>query len=374
MMKIMKLQGGKLFMKKTRKTLYVVMVMSLVLAMLVGCSSTPTAQPSASAAESSKPAETSAAPAEGTVKIGVAMVDLTNPFYVNMMKAGDDAAKDFGAEVIWKSSEGTLDKEISLVENFIEQKVDCILIDPIDAEGIKPVINKAGEAGIPVITMGNFVDTQYNTSTLYNDYKDTFTIGNIVAKQLGEEGKVALIFGNSGNFCSDERQRGFEDAIKQYPKMTLIEQPANWDAAEGMKVAADMIAANPDLKAIHSVSDGVTFGIQQAIKQAGKEDSIFLTSYDGEQEASQKVKSGEIALTLLTGSKRVGYWNVKMGVMLAKGENVNKKEYLSSHFVMTDALKEKVLGWGLAKDASIVDPDTGYKLFDDYRADLGPKK
>ena len=354
-----------------KKTLCIVMVISMMLALMVGCSSTPTTQTAAPATESNQaPAATAT---QGTIKIGAAMVDLTNPFYVNMMTAGDDAAKDFGAEVIWKSSEGTLDKEISLVENFIEQKVDCILIDPIDAEGIKPVIIKAGEAGIPVITMGNFVDTEYNTSTLYNDYNDTFIIGNIVAKQCGEEGKVALIFGNSGNFCSDERQRGFEDAIKQYPKMTLIKQPSNWDAAEGMKVAADMIAANPDLKAIHSVTDGVTFGVQQAIKQAGKEDSIFLTSYDGEKEASEKIKSGEIALTLLTGSKRVGYWNVKMGTMLAKGENVAKKEYLSSHFVMTNELKEKLIGWGVAKDVSIVDPDTGYKLFDDYRADLGPK-
>lgn len=367
-----------------KKVLVVLLCVVFMTAFLVGCtgSTTPSTEPADSAG--AQPAESKGAAEEqtsasqdsgaesGSPKLGVVMMDLTNPFYVNMMEAGNDAAKDFGSEVVWKSSEGTLDTQISLVENFIEQKMDCILIDPVDAEGIKPAIEKAGQAGIPVVTMGNLVDTEYNINTLYNDYNDTFRIGEIVAKQLGEEGTVGLIFGNVGNFVSDQRQKGFQDAIAQYPNMKLVEQPSNWDAAEGMSVAADMIASNPDIKAIHCVSDGVTFGVQQAIKQAGMEDKIFLTSYDGEKEASKKVEDGEFGLTLLTGSKRVGYWNIKVGTQLAKGEKLEDKVYLQSHFIMTDAFKKQVEDWGLAKDISIVDPQTGIKLFDDYRADLGP--
>ena len=82
---------------------------------------------------------------DGEYVIGAAMYDLTNTFYVNMMNGGDEAAEDYGAQVIWKSSEGSLDNEISIIENFIQQGVDCIMIDPIDAEGVKSVINEAGE-------------------------------------------------------------------------------------------------------------------------------------------------------------------------------------------------------------------------------------
>lgn len=343
-----------------KKKILVLLSLLLAFSLLIGCSQQDNA-------------ENGNDSGDDVVTIGVAMIDLTNPFYVNMMEAGDDAAEDFGAKVIWKSSEGTLDNQIGLVENFIEQGVDAILIDPIDTVGIIPVINQAGEAGIPVVTMGNFVDSEYNISTLYNDYNDTFRIGEIIAKQLGEEGEVALIFGNSGNFVSDQRQKGFEDAIAKYPNMSLVSQPSNWDAAQGMTVAADIMNANPNLEAIHVVSDGVTFGVLQAIQQAGKQDSIFITSYDGEKEASQMVEDGEIALTLLTGSKRVGYWNVKTGTLLAKGEKFDTKEYLSSHFVMTDEFKKQVEDWGLAEDISIIDPQTAIKYFDDYRADLGPK-
>jgi len=346
-----------------KKPIVLIVVLAfLVTTALAGCAQS---QPPANSTQSDQGSSSSDVVKK---KIGVAMYDLTNPFYVDMMTAGNDAAADYNVDVIWKSSEGSLDKEITLVENFIEQKVDCILIDPIDAQGIVPVINKAGEAGIPVVTMGNFVDTPYNVCTLYNDYNDTKRIAEIIGNLIDKTGKVGLIFGSSGNFCSDERQRGFADGLGEFPDITLVQAPSNFDAATGLKSAQDMLAANPDIKAMHVVSDGVTLSVMQATKGT----DIVLTSYDGNKEASAFVKTGEITLDLLTGAKRVGYWNVKVGAQLANGEKLDQKQYLSSYFVMNDDLKAKVESWGLADGIKIVNPDDAIRLFDDYRSDLGP--
>ena len=295
---------------------------------------------------------------DATYTVGAAMYDLTNTFYVNMMNAGNEAAEDYGLEVIWKSSEGSLDNEISIIENFIQQGVDCIMIDPIDAEGVKAVINEAGEAGIPVITMGNLVETDYNVNTLYNDYDDTYAIGKIVAEHIGGEGTVGLIYGNSGNYVSDQRQAGFEAAMKEYPDIVLVEQPGNFNADKGMTVAADMINANPDIKSIHSVL--------QAIQAAGKEDQILLTSYDGEQEASDYVGTGEFALTLLTGSKRVGYWNVKVAYDLCSGADIDKTQRITSYFVIGDDLAKEAIDAGLVDANRVLNPEEGSEAFNDY--------
>ena len=177
---------------------------------------------SGNTAETSEETSTSGEEGEKYV-IGAAMYDLTNTFYVNMMNAGNEAAEDYGCEVIWQSSEGSLDNEISIIENFIQQKVDCIMIDPIDAEGIKAVVEKAGEAGIPVITMGNKVETDYNVNTLYNDYDDTYAIAKMIAEEIGGSGTVGLVYGNSGNYVSDQRQAGFKDAMADYPDITIVE-------------------------------------------------------------------------------------------------------------------------------------------------------
>ena len=294
------------------------------------------------------------------------MYDLTNTFYVNMMNAGNEAAEDYGCEVIWQSSEGSLDNEISIIENFIQQKVDCIMIDPIDAEGIKAVVEKAGEAGIPVITMGNKVDTEYNVNTMYNDYEDTYAIGKMVAESVGGSGTVGLVYGNSGNYVSDQRQQGFKDAMADYPDITIVEQPGNFNTSDAMTVAADMLNAYPDIKAIHSVSDAQTYGVLQAVQAAGMSDQVLLTSYDGEQEASDYVGSGEFASTLLTGSKRVGYWNVKVAYDLCTGAEVEAEQYIRSYFVLNDELKEIALDQGLIEEDRILNAEEGRTMFDDY--------
>lgn len=312
------------------------------------------------APESQAPASSSAAPA-AKKKIGVVMIDLVNPFYVNMMEAGNEAAKDFDVEVIWKSADGSLEKEISLIENFIGQ-VDCILCDPLDAKALVPVIEKVGKSGTPIVTMGNFVDTAYNVSTMYNDFNDTKVIAKTLANLVGKKGKVALIYGNDGNFCSDQRKAGFLEGMKEFPDITVISQPSNWDSATGLKAAQDILAANPDLVGIHVVSDGVTMSVMQLTKGT----KIELTSYDGNKEASEQVKAGVIKLDLLTGARRVGYWNVKVGWQLANGEKMDQKQYLSSYFVANDDMKAKMTEWGLTDGIKIITPDQAIKQFDDF--------
>lgn len=361
-------------MKKLISLLLAILMLSTVFS---ACSSSDgdggnASTTSDNAETSSDQTEQSGSGDEDKIVIGAAYYDLTNNFYVNMMTAGEEAAEDYGVEVIFKSAEGSLDNEISIIENFIEQGVDCILVDPIDAAGVVPVFKEAYEAGIPVVSIGNFVDTEYNYNVLYNDYEDTYSIGKYVAEKIGGEGDIALIYGNSGNYCSDQRQAGFEAAIAEYPNINLISQPADFDATKGMTVAADLMNAYPELKAIHSVSDSVSYGILQAMKAANKQDSIMLTSYDGEQEASDLVGSGDMEMTLLTGSKRVGYWSVKIGAQLARGEELPQKNYMPTYFVMGDEAKALMLEKGIVEEDRILDPASGRDMFDAYREDLGP--
>jgi ribose transport system substrate-binding protein len=305
--------------------------------------------------------------------LGIILIDLTNQFFVDMVEGGNQAAEDYGVEVIWKSSDGNIDKQISLMENFIEQGVDCILVNPIDSAALEGVIRQASEAGIPTVTMAGNVDVDTNYCTVYNDYENTKIIGDIVANLVGGEGKVALLYGNKGNLVSDLRQAGFQEAMAAYPNIELIEQPMNWDPATGLKAAQDIIAANPDLKALHCVSDAVTLAAYQAIRDAGKEDQILVTSFDGNPDACIAVENGELKLSVLTGSKRAGYWNVQVGAQLANGERPAEQIInMATHFVMTDEMKAKVEAMDLGVDISIIGPQEAIAMADLY-TDFEPK-
>lgn len=308
--------------------------------------------------------------------LGVALFSLGHPFYIQMMEAGKVAAEDWGVEIIWQSVDGSLEKQLAIVENFIEQKVDCILIDPIDNKGIIPAVNKAAEAGIPVVTMGNFVDTPHNVNTLYPDYDNFATLTEMMAAQIGYEGKVVLLVGTRGNWTSDQRQLAFEDTVAKYPNIEVLAiQPSDYDPAKGMQVTENWLTSFPEIDAFMCVSDGVTFAALEAIKNAGRLEELKVYSYDGEPASSELIKNDEIVADVLTGAKRVGYWNIKVGAALAKGEQFEQKIYLPTHFIIKeDTLRQlKDNGFKEPEGASFVEPDEGIRLFDAYGEELGPR-
>ena len=306
--------------------------------------------------------------------LGVVLIDVTNQFFIDMMEGGNQAAKDYGVDLIWQSSDGSIETQIAQMENFIEQKVDCILVNPIDSSALEGVMRQASAAGIPTVAMAGIVeDVADSYTTVYNDYENTKVIGEIIANLVGGEGKVALLFGNKGNLVSDLREGGFDEAMAGYPNITVIKQPMDWDPATGLRAAQNIIAANPDLKALHCVSDAVTLAAYQAVKDAGLEDKIIVTSFDGNPASCEAVEAGEFKLTVLTGSKRAGYWNVQVGAMLAGGERpAGKIINMATHFVMTEAFEGVVKGMTLSMPISIIRPKEAIGMADLY-TDFEPK-
>ena len=327
------------------KKISLVMVLALVLSLFVGVG----------------------ACAEDEIVIGVESLDLTQQFYVYMQEGSAIAAEEEGVTITWKSAESNLDNQIALIENFIQQEVDAIIVDPYDSEGLISVCEKAQAAGIPVISAGNFIDSDAVISCLYNDRQDTYVIGKIIGESLQGEGDVAFRYGAAGNFISDERKGGFETTMAEYPNINYTSYAIGWDSTTAMTTTQDILASNPDTDFIHCFSDGETVGVYQAVEQAGLLDSVRITSYDGNIEASEAVKNGEYLCTLLTGAKRVGYWSSMVAIKAARGEEISSsKLYLKSYFIMNDDLKQQVEDWGIGYEGmEIISPDEGIKLFDE---------
>src|SRR5690349_18561927 len=84
----------------------------------------------------SAPSGTAQASGGERMRLGVSMIDLSNPFFVSMRDAGTKAAEDYGVDATFQSADGSLEKQIGVVENFIAQKMDAILINAVDDKGI----------------------------------------------------------------------------------------------------------------------------------------------------------------------------------------------------------------------------------------------
>ncbi|MER9747368.1 sugar ABC transporter substrate-binding protein [Mesorhizobium sp. M0140] len=303
--------------------------------------------------------------------LGLAAIDLQNSFFVRMKEAGDVAAADYGVKSTWQSAEGSLEKQVSIIENFINQGVSAILIDPIDKNAVIPVIQKATAAGIPVITMGNKVEAGSNYSTLYPDYDNMSMVARALGKSLGGKGEVALLVGSRGNFVSDTREKGFVETLKkEFPDIKVVGiEPTGWDAAKATNAAQTWLTTYPDLKAIGCISDSLCLAADSVASSMGTQ--LLYGGYDGDAEMKPLIDDGKMVMDVLTGAYRVGYWNIAVAARLANGEKLPQDLYMPTYFVTSDATAAKLKADRLTFE--YINTDKEAVEAKNYTEQLGPK-
>jgi ribose transport system substrate-binding protein len=307
----------------------------------------------------------------GEFTLGVSMIDLSNPFFVSMREAGSIAAEEYDVEANWQSADGSLEKQIGIVENFIAQDVDAILINAVDDKGIEPALKSAEEAGIPVIMMANDVESKYPYETLYPDYDNMAMQARVLATSLEEEGDVALLIGTRGNSVSDMREAGFVDTMEsEFPDIDIVATiPTDWDAAKGADVAQTLLNEYPDLDGVACVSDPPCLGAMNTAKAAGMDD-ISWVSYDGEFAMHPSIEDGTLKLDVLTGAERVGYWNIALAARILRGADFPKTIYLPTFFVTSDETAEDLADKGLELD--YITPEEAVTEAKNYSEQMGP--
>ena len=104
-------------------------------------------------------------------------------------------------------------------------------------------------------------------------------IGAATASRFLDEGaRVAILEGIPGHETGDSRLRGFRDAVKDAPGITIVaSQPANWERDQGFNVFQNMMQAHPDLDAVFAAIDrcGVPFMPEEREQPPAPERDIF---------------------------------------------------------------------------------------------------
>lgn len=268
----------------------------------------------------------------GGKKIGVAMYALDDPLFLGIVNGAKSAAADYGVDINFRSANGSLSSEISIVQNFISQHVDAIMVDPIDAKGILPVIKQAERAKIPVVTMGNKVNSAWSYSMLYPDYQNMAEEARILATAIGKQGQVALLVGAPGNYVSDTRQAGFTDTVKrEFPKIDIVAtEPTGYDPAKAQSVTQTLLQRYPHLKAIAAITDPLAEA-SIAAAQSAHRNGLQWTGYNGDPQMEPYLLNGTTLVDALTGSTRIGYWFAAAAARIANGHRLPHTMYIKTY-------------------------------------------
>ena len=250
-----------------------------------------------------------AAMAEG--KLGFLPPAMTSPFYASCIEGATPVAEALGYELVIMAPESEDDyaTQTSMMEDFITQGVKGIAVCGINLDALIPAIKKANEAGIPVVMFNTITELEgvdvYAYSG-YNQYNGGAKIADWVNAQTGGNAVAAIIEGLPSDYTT-QRMGGFVDRCAEvYPGITVVaSQPGDWVREKGMNAAMDMIQAHPEISVIYGLSDEMALGAVQACKQLGRED-IICVGLDGNPNAFESVKAGELTATLDCGPVAIG--------------------------------------------------------------------
>ncbi len=240
--------------------------------------------------------------ATGTYKIGYIAKNTTNPYMVAQSKGVAYAGEIMGFEAITQApaTADSVEEQVKIMEDMIQQGVNAIIVHCADSNGIMPGVRKAQDAGILVLTIGTPAaeDTFLRTGVNYRETGEV--IAEQIAQKLGGKGNVIILEGPPGAANAIERLNGINDTFAKYPDIKIVaSQTANFKRTEGMQVTENLIQKYTDVNAIIGMNDESALGAVQALKAAGMND-VIVGGFDGSADATAAVEAGDLYVTYNT--------------------------------------------------------------------------
>jgi ribose transport system substrate-binding protein len=266
-------------------------------AMTASCTSNTPESSSSSSGGASQAAAGSNDETGKKVTIGFSAPAADHGWMAQITQAAQNEAKKYD-DVKLVVAEGTNDVnlQISQVETFINDKVDAIVLLPFDGAALTPVALKAMEAGIPVIN----VDREFNdpfaarATVLGDNYGMGVSAGTYICEQLAgkKDAVVAEIAGIDSLPLTQDRSRGFKDALDDCGLDVDNRVAAEFTVESGEKAASNLLQAAPKIDAIWNHDDDQGVGVMAAIQNSGR-DEFFLVGGAGSRNVMQQIKAGD---------------------------------------------------------------------------------
>ncbi|MBB6508904.1 ribose transport system substrate-binding protein [Rhizobium soli] len=241
---------------------------------------------------------TAAAQSKGTVYYLVPT--LLDEFQTGSVSALEMFLKQTGYEMKTLNADNKTDAQQSQMNDVIALKPAAIILAAVDFNALKPSIEAARAAGIPVVEFDRQV-----TSTVsdFTSVAGTIEIGHVAAQQAeamlkaknGDvKGKILQVLGDPGDPYTLDIQKGFEEKMKAFPKVTIISVPAmQWEASNAGTIVSDQMLANPDINLIFLHAAHLSVAAVASLESAGKKPGdVMMMSSNGAPVGLDLIRKG----------------------------------------------------------------------------------
>lgn len=339
--------------KKVQRLLTGFLAVSLFVA---GCSSSPTqpaagdkAPPAAQNAQGAQSVQPAADKKNKKLVIGVAHPDFSDKwlsYLHNGMKEYQKTQEN--VDVIYVDAQNDANKQLSQIETFISQKVDAIVLIPVDTVSAPEMVARANKANIPIVVVNRWFEG-VDKATAYvasESIKSGIMQMEEVAKILKGKGNIAIMTGQLGHEAQIKRTEGNKQVISKYPEMKVVlEGTASWDRAKGMALMENWLQSGKKIDAVVANNDEMAIGAIMAAEAAGKAKDIVFAGIDATPDALEFVKAGKLHVTVFQNARAQGQGGLEAAIKAARGEKVEKYVWIPYELVTKDNVEEYIKKW-----------------------------
>ena len=237
---------------------------------------------------------------EGT-RIGGVSKTLTNEYWRSLGEGYQNVADQHGVEFTYQAaqSEGDQLGQLSIAETLISQGFNALLLSPQTDANLVPAVEKATEAGIPVLNVNDAVIPSAEHYVGNVQKGNGVNVAQWFIDNRPDGGKVAVIEGQAGVYAAGQRTAGFTETIEGAGNFEVVASvPADWDRQKAYDAAANILQQNPDLIGFYANNDGMALGVVEAVKAAGLQDQVVVFGTDGISDAYASIRAGGLTGTV----------------------------------------------------------------------------
>ncbi|ATA20439.1 ribose transport system substrate-binding protein/inositol transport system substrate-binding protein [Gibbsiella quercinecans] len=285
----------------------------------------------------------SLSPAVFAVQVGVSIAQMDDVFLSRLRGYIIEQGKTYpDMKIQFEDAQGAVDKQLSQVQNFINGKVDVIIVNPVDTQGTKNMTDAARAAKIPLIYLNRMPsDSKMGNGVSYIG-SDEIEAGRLQMQYLADKVKdrksvnVAIMKGLLSNDATRFRTQGAKEVIAKHPNMhVIVEDTAKWMREDGMNLMNNWILSGDKIDILSANADEMAIGAAMAIKSNGIKigTDILVGGTDGGPNGLQAIKTGLLTVTVFQDAKSQAYGAVDMAEKAAKGESIQDIHFIPFQLV-----------------------------------------
>ncbi|ROM70519.1 rhizopine-binding protein [Pseudomonas brassicacearum] len=264
------------------------------------------------------------------LKIGVSMSQFDDTWLTYLRESMDKKAKSLpdGVTLQFEDARSDVVKQLSQVESFISQKVDAIIVNPVDTAATQRITKAAVAAGIPLVYVNRRPDDLKLPAGVVTVASDDLEAGRMqmqyLAEKMGGKGDIVILLGDLANNSTTNRTKGVKDVLAKYPGIKIEqEQTGTWLRDKGMTLVNDWLTQGREFQAVVANNDEMAIGAAMALKQAGtKPGTVLIAGVDGTPDGLNAIKKGEMAVSVFQDAKGQADGSIDTAVKMVKKQPV----------------------------------------------------